>query len=49
MPTYRLVPEVDFDRRCPSCSNRCQAEVVRRSVTPTDSITSVYAVCKTCQ
>lgn len=49
MPTYWVIPEVDFARRCPCCGNRCQAEVVQRTVTPTDSITRVYAACMKCQ
>lgn len=48
MPIYRLIPEVDFTRRCPICNSRCQAEVVQRAVTPTDSITDVYAACMIC-
>lgn len=49
MPTYWLIPEADFARRCPSCGNRCDAEVVQRAVSPADSITSVYAACMTCR
>ncbi len=49
MPTYWPVPEVDFDRGCPPCGNCCHAEVVRRTVTPTDSITSLYAACMACR